>query len=61
MTEKNCKTSRRNRSQIHIKIDDKGEICVWGLEREAEKQLLILTGNQDLAKQRESMSCNLCG
>jgi hypothetical protein len=61
MTKKNHKTGGQNSSQIHVRIDDKGEICVWGLEREAEKQLLILTGNQDLAEQREAMSCNLCG
>ena len=47
--------------QIHIKISDDGEICVWGLDQEHEEQLLNLTGNHDLVDQCKTMSFNLCG
>ncbi len=61
MTNKPCKTDNSKPPQIHVRISDKGEICIWGLEQEQEKQLLMLTGNQDLSKLCESMSFTLCG
>ncbi len=61
MRKKDCESAGRKNPEIFIRISDKGEICVWGLGREAEKQLLISTGNQDLSEQSEAMSFNLCG
>ncbi len=61
MTKKSCKTNDDRQPTVHIRISDKGEICVWGLEQEYEKQLLILTGNRDLSELCESMSFTLCG
>ncbi len=61
MRKKDCEIAGKNDPKIFIRISEKGEICAWGLELEAEKQLLISTGNQDLSEQSEAMSFNLCG
>ena len=61
MKKNNSPTINKKELKIHIRISAEGEICAWGLEQEDEKQLLDLTGNQDLSNKNKAMSFSLCG
>jgi len=47
--------------QAFITILPDGEIAAWGLDREAEKLILNLTGNRELIKANRAMAYELCG
>ncbi len=46
---------------VHLQIGPDGEISAWGLEKELEAMILERTGNEELYRQRQNMSYNLCG
>lgn len=46
---------------IHIQIGENGEINAWGLDQDAEENILERTGNQKLVESQQKMSYTLCG
>ena len=52
---------RRTSEKLHIHIDAKGDLYVWGLEQKSEERILALTGNHTLINKLKKMSYDLCG